>query len=188
MFPRDPGESLPTRLAHLPERTAVYATLGTMFNEASIFRLLLAALADLDRNVIATVGRNNDPDAFAPLADNVFVERYVAQSLLLPLCIATVAHGGSGSMLAALAQAVPMLLVPQGADQFDNAVRGTELGAARLLMPGEVTAEAVREGVSALLEESSYRDSAAVLAAEIVAMPAPEELVDVLLTQGPRSG
>jgi UDP:flavonoid glycosyltransferase YjiC (YdhE family) len=48
-------------------------------------------------------------------------------------------------------------------------------------MPGEVTAEAVREGVLALLEEPSYRERAADLATEIAAMPAPEELVDVLV-------
>ena len=48
-------------------------------------------------------------------------------------------------------------------------------------MPGEVTVDTVREGVLALLEEPSYRERAAALAAEIAAMPAPEELVDVLV-------
>ena len=49
-----------------------------------------------------------------------------------------------------------------------------------MLTLGEVTDGGVREGIIALLEESSYRDSATVLAAESAAMPAPEELVDVL--------
>jgi MGT family glycosyltransferase len=152
-----------------------------MFNELAVFRVLLAALADVDCNVVATVGRNNDPDELGPLPENAFVERYVAQSLLLPRSAATVTHGGSGSTLAALAHGVPMLFVPQGADQFENAVACTEFGAGRVLMPGEVTEEAVREGVVALLEEAAYRERAAVLAAEIAALPAPEELVDVLV-------
>jgi len=181
VFPPDPGESLPPRLEHLPDRPTVYVTLGTMFNELAVFRVLLAALADVDCNVVATVGRNNDPDELGPLPENAFVERYVAQSLLLPRSAATVTHGGSGSTLAALAHGVPMLFVPQGADQFENAVACTEFGAGRVLMPGEVTEEAVREGVVALLEEAAYRERAAVLAAEIAALPAPEELVDVLV-------
>jgi UDP:flavonoid glycosyltransferase YjiC (YdhE family) len=59
-----------------------------------------------------------------------------------------------------------------------------ELGAGRVLMPGKVSGDAVREGVVALLEVGSYRERAAALAAEIAAMPAPEELVDVLLASG----
>jgi UDP:flavonoid glycosyltransferase YjiC (YdhE family) len=180
-FPADPGDEPPPLLDLLPERPTVYVTLGTMFNELALFRLILDALADVDCNVIATVGRNNDPDALGPLPGNAFVERYIAQGLVLPHCAATVGHGGSGSTLAALAHGIPSLFVPQGADQFENAVACVELGAGRALMPGEVNGEAVREGVVALLEEGSYRERAAVLAGEIAAMPAPEELVDVLL-------
>jgi MGT family glycosyltransferase len=152
-----------------------------MFNEAAVFRLLLAALADVDCNVIATVGRNNDPDSLGPLPENAFVERYIPQAFVLPHCAATVGHGGSGSTLAALAQGIPTLFVPQGADQFENAVTCAGLGAGLVLMPGEVTAEAVRQGVLAFLEVPSYRERAAELAAEIAAMPAPEVLVDVLV-------
>ena len=180
-FPADPGDEPPPLLRRLPARPSVYVTLGTMFNEAALFRLLLDALADVDCNVIMTVGRNGDPEALAPLPENAFVERYIPQAFVLPHCAATVGHGGSGSTLAALAQGIPTLFVPQGADQFENAVTCAGLGAGRVLIPGEVTAEAVREGVLALLEEPSYRERAAALAAEIAAMPAPEELVDVLV-------
>lgn len=180
-FPPDPGDEPPPLLGRLPDRPSVYVTLGTMFNETALFRLLLDALADVDCNVIATVGRNNDPESLGPLAENAFVERYIPQAFVLPHCAATVGHGGSGSTLAALAQGIPTLFVPQGADQFENAVACAELGAGLVLLPGEVAAEAVRAGVLALLEEPSYREQAAGLAAEIAAMPAPEELVDVLV-------
>lgn len=180
-FPPDPGDEPPELLARLPDRPSVYVTLGTMFNEAAVFRLILAALADVDCNLIATVGRNNDPDSLGPLPENAFVERYIPQAFVLPYCAATVGHGGSGSTLAALAQGIPTLFVPQGADQFENAVTCAGLGAGLVLMPGEVTGDAVREGVVGLLQEPSYRERAAGLAAEIAAMPAPEELVDVLV-------
>ena len=181
VFPADPGEALPDHLREIPDRPTVYVTLGTMFNELDLFRLILGALADVDCNVIATVGRTNDPEALGTLPANAYVERYVAQSLILPFCAASIGHGGSGSTLAALANGVQLLLVPQGADQFDNALLCVELGAGRVLMPGEVVAAAVREGVIALLEEPSFRERAAAIAAEIAALPAPEEIVDVLV-------
>ena len=63
-------------------------------------------------------------------------------ALLLPLCAATVGHGGSGSVLAALAEGLPMVLLPQGADQFDNAQQCRKLGVAHMLLPAELTPEA----------------------------------------------
>ena len=160
-YPPDPGERLPEWVEGLDERPLVYVTLGTIFNDLSVFRVLLDALADVDCNVVATIGRDGDPDALGPLPGNAHVERYIAQSLLLPRCAVTVGHGGSGSTLAALTEGVPLLLVPRGADQFENAERCEELGAARVVMPDELTGEAVRAEVVTLLEESSYRDRAA---------------------------
>jgi UDP:flavonoid glycosyltransferase YjiC (YdhE family) len=100
----------------------------------------------------------------------------VSQGLVLPAASVVVSHAGSGSMLATLAHGLPSLVLPQGADQFDNAARCSELGAAVALMPDEVTESAVRDAVRTLLDDPSYRDRAAALAAEIAAMPHPREV------------
>jgi MGT family glycosyltransferase len=180
LFPAGAAEKAPAWIDRLPDRPTIYVTLGTVRNPLSIFRVLLAALAKVDCNVLATVGPDNDPAALEPLPENAIVERYVPQSFLLPHSSAVIAHGGSGSILAAFAEGLPTLLVPQGADQFENAAQCAALGAGLVLMPGEVNEEAVRAAVVALLEEPSYRKSAAVLAAEIAAMPHPRELVPML--------
>lgn len=180
-FPAEPAEPPPPWLERLPDRPTVYVTLGTIFNDLAVFRLLLDALADVDCTVVATVGRDNDPASLGVLPDNAIVERYVSQSLILPRAAATVGHGGSGSTLAALAAGLPLLLVPQGADQFENAAQARTLGAARVLMPGELTEEAVHEAVVALLEDPSYGAAARGVAAEIATMPTPAEVVPRLL-------
>ena len=61
----------------------------------------------------------------------MIVERYVPQADVLPLCDVAVGHGGSGSTLGALAHGLPMLLLPHGADQFENAQACAALGVAR---------------------------------------------------------
>ena len=74
-----------------------------------------------------------------------------------------------------------MVLLPQGADQFDNAQQCRELGVARMLLPAELTPEATASSVLAVLEDASYCDRARALAAEIAAMPSAAELVPVLV-------
>ena len=170
------GEAVPAWLEALPERPTVYVTLGTVNNALAAFRVLLDGLADIDCNVVATVGLDNDPALLEPLPRNAWVERYVSQALVLPRASAVVAHAGSGAVLATFAHGLPMLLMPTGADQFENADRCVELGAGLVLMPGEVTAEAVRAAVERLIAEPSFRAGAGEVAAEIEAMPAPRDV------------
>lgn len=174
-------ERAPSWLAHLPERPTVYVTLGTVHNDLSVFRLLLDAFADVDCNVIATVGRNKDPVELMPIPSNAWVERYISQALVLPHAAVVVSHGGSGSTLAALAHGLPILFVPQGADQFENAAQVQALGAGLRLVPDELTVPAARSALESLLSDASYRARAQQVAAEIAAMPGPSALVPVLI-------
>jgi MGT family glycosyltransferase len=173
-------ETPPTWLDQLPERPTVAVTLGTVWNAPAVFRLLLDALEPLDVNVVATVGRNVDPEALAPHPPNARVERYVSQALLLPRVHAVVSHGGSGSMLATLAHGLPMLLVPLGADQFDNAERCVEAGLARRLLPDQLDVDSARAAVAAMLEDDDARERAGRAAAEIAEMPGPGEVANRL--------
>ena len=188
LSPVTADEPPPRWIEGLPDRPTVYVTLGTLHGDVSTYRGLLDALADLDVNVVVTVGRGHDPAALAPLPANAVVERFVPQSFILPRASVVVTHGGSGSILGALAEGLPMVLVPQGADQFENAARCAELGAGLVLMPGEVTPSAVHDAVGTLLAEPAHRACAEALRAEIVAMPHPREVAARLAASvaGPR--
>ncbi len=186
------GECLPGWVADLPVRAGaperggptptVYMTLGTVTNtDGAVFRAVLDGLADEAVNVVVTVGRDNDPAALGAVPGNARVERYIPQSLLLPSCSAVISHGGTGTTLAALVHGLPQLLIPQGADQFVNARRCVDAGLGRQLLPGEVTAAAVREGMAALLSaDSEVRRRAASAAEEVAAMPGPAAWVERL--------
>ena len=49
-----------------------------------------------------------------------------------------ISHGGSGAMLGAIAAGVPILAIPQGADQFMNAARIVEAGLGLRILPDEL--------------------------------------------------
>jgi UDP:flavonoid glycosyltransferase YjiC (YdhE family) len=177
----EPG-SPPPLVDGLPGRPTVYVTLGTVMNAIDAFRPILDALAGEDVNVVATIGRDNDPAALEPLPANARVERFVPQAAILPHVDVVVAHGGSGSTLATMAHGLPMLVVPMGADQFENAMRCAELGIAIALYPGEVSPDAVRDGVRTLLADPSYRSRAREVADEIAAMPDATQVAASLVT------
>jgi UDP:flavonoid glycosyltransferase YjiC (YdhE family) len=175
------GEELPSWVEQLPGRPTVYVTLGTLDNEAEgVIEAAVEGLRDEPINLIVTVGPSRDPVELGPQPANVHVERYVPQSLLLPHCDVVVAHGGSGTSLAALSHGLPMLLLPQGANQFENAKKCAEEGVAIRLGQGEVTAERIREAVRALREEERYGARAGEIRAEIEQMPSPEQVVPLL--------
>lgn len=172
---------LPEWVGLLPQAPTVYVTLGTVFNHtAGLFETVLAGLVTEPVNVIVTVGRDRDPAELGDQPRHVRVERYLPQSLLFPHCDLVVCHGGSGTMLAALAHGLPLLVLPQGANQDWNGERGAAIGAGITLAPGSLTPDAVRAAVRRLLREPAHRAAAGRVRAEIDAMPGPEVAVGLL--------
>ena len=164
-------------LDDLPRRPTVYVTLGTIWNtDLDVFRLVIEALRDRV-NLIVTVGRQNDPALLGPQPRGVIIRSYIPQHEVLPWCDAVVAHGGSGTMLGALAHGVPLLVVPQGADQWSNAEQIVTAGAGQQLLRDELSAVAVRDCVMALLSEPSYRHAASTIKDEIRAMPSATDAI-----------
>jgi UDP:flavonoid glycosyltransferase YjiC (YdhE family) len=168
----------PDWLDRIDAAATVYLTMGTVWNRnLDIFRMVIEAVRDEDLALIITVGQQNDPAALGPQPDNVFVHRYIPQAVLLARCDAIVTHGGAGTTLGALAFGVPLLVLPQGADQYANADRIVAAGAGRQLLRQELSASSVRDAVLAVLHDHSYRRAADRIKTEIREMPDPREAI-----------
>ena len=176
------SDALPSWPVRLPGAPTVYFTLGTVFNLESgdLFERVLAGLGKLPVNVVATVGTQIDPEELGPLPGNVHVARFIDQSLVLPHCSAVVSHGGSGSVLGALAYGLPLVVLPMGADQPLNAARCQELGVGRVLDAMRSAPEDVAEAVTAVLSDPAYRSAAERMRDELAALPGPEHAVALL--------
>ena len=166
-------------------RPLVYVTMGTVFNEPTGLRRVVDAVAGLDVRILVTVGPAGDPDTLGEQPPHVRVERYVPQQAILGECAAVVSHGGSGTVLGALAYGVPQLCLPQGADQFLNANAVSGAGAGLALQPTAADPDAIRASVARLLTGDSFRGPAQAAAVSISAMPGPDD-VAVVLEQLPR--
>jgi UDP:flavonoid glycosyltransferase YjiC (YdhE family) len=161
---------------------SIYFTLGTVFNHESgdLFQRVVAGLSELSANVLVTVGREIDPALFGPTPANVRIERFVAQSQVLPYVDLVISHGGSGSVLGALAHGRPMVVLPIGADQPLNAERVVALGVGRVLSAIEATPRDVREAATSVLEDAGCGEAAGRVAAEIAVLASPDVAVGLL--------
>ena len=176
------NDPAPAWITQLKDAPTAYFTLGTVFNLESgdLFARVLAGLRDLPINVIATVGHEIDPAEFGVQPANIRIERYIPQSVILPQCAVVVSHGGSGSVIGALAYGLPMVLMPMGADQPLNAARCAALGVGLALDAVAATPETVRAAVATVLADPSYRRAAERMRDEIAALPDPAHAVLLL--------
>lgn len=170
-LPQRAPPSLPHKFAQ--DAPPVYFSLGTVFNAESgdLFARVLDGLRALPVNVIVTVGEQIDPAEFGRMPANIRVARYIAQEAILPHCELVVSHGGSGSVLGALAHGLPMVLLPMGADQPSNAARCAQLRVGEWLDPVAATSDDVRAAVSQVLAEPTYRRNAERLRDEFAELP-----------------
>jgi len=181
--PPIPGERLPVWIEQRRAVPLVHMTLGTNFStnsDLSMFRSVIEGLGNLEMDIAITIGFEVAPTSFEPLPDNVHIESYLPHSLLLPHCAAVICHGGPGTTLSALALGLPLLVLPQGADQYIVGDLVQRVGAGLRLVPSEVTPSNIRSSVLALLHERIYQSGARRLQREIAAMPGPDEGVHLI--------
>ncbi|MEU2287227.1 nucleotide disphospho-sugar-binding domain-containing protein [Streptomyces sp. NPDC013178] len=160
--------------------TSQQKKLGTGIIE--LFGRIAAGVASLGVEVILTVGAM-DPahrEHLGALPDNVRTVDWVPLTTLVQSCRAIVHTGGTGMMMTAAAHGVPQLGITKIPEGRFNVERLVAVGAARHLPQDQVTADAVREHVRALLEDGSYRDGAAALRQEIEEQPLPATVVPAL--------
>jgi UDP:flavonoid glycosyltransferase YjiC (YdhE family) len=130
----------------------------------ALLERIVAALATLPVRVLVTTGGatlRETPPA------NVYVARFVPHARVLPEAAAVVTHAGLGTVHAALAHGLPLVCLPIGRDQPDNAARVQWHGAGLRLSPKSSPA-VIRAAVERVLGDPAFAASARRLAAAFV--------------------
>lgn len=158
-----------------------YLTLGTVsFGAVEVLRRSILATARVCERVLVAAGPEGDPAALGDLPESVRVERFVDQAAALRHTDIAVHHGGTGTLLACLAGGVRQVLTPQGADQFVNAARLSELGLGRVV-DNDAPPDALDSALADLVSDQALLARTTAMRAEIAAMPAPENVVGQLV-------
>jgi UDP:flavonoid glycosyltransferase YjiC (YdhE family) len=135
------------------------------------------AVRKLRHNVIVTTGPGVDPAIFTPRPAQIAIAPFVPQALIMKNCAAVVSHTGSGTMLGALAEGLPQVCLPMGADQFSNAAQIARTGAGIVVPPDARTPQTIRTAIEEVLDNPSYAAGARVLQADIAAMPSAKDVL-----------
>ncbi len=170
----EPDATLPQWMEQISPRPVIYATLGTAYNRTpGLLDAIFQALRNEPLTLILTT-TNFDASNFPPQPDNVHIERYIPQSLLLPHCDLVVTHGGSGTVRAALSHGLPLVLIPIAADQPDHARRCGELGLGEVVEPDQRSPENIRMAVRRVLADPGYRQRAQTMQRKFEQLPGVE--------------
>ncbi len=125
-------------------------------NPGDFYRVSAAAAKRLGRRAIM-LGVQTGPDVNSP---DVLAFPYLPYSQIFPHGAVNVHQGGSGTTGEALRSGRPMLIVPYGWDQPDNAARVERLGAGLHVARGDYTLSTATAALKSLLESPSFSDCA----------------------------
>lgn len=129
-----------------------------------VLQRIIDAAAALPVRVLVTLG-HIAPDAVRPAANTVLVPSAPHNAVMQQASI-VVTHGGHGTVMRALKHHRPMLVIPHGRDQDENAVRVVEHGAGLRLTAASSTAE-IRAALRRLLSEPAFTHAVRRLGAAI---------------------
>jgi len=152
----------PFPYAWLEEQTfKVYLSLGTVFNgRPNVFRTLIQALDQPGVQVVVSAGASYPALSSSVKSERVLVLRRVPQVDLLPRMDLVIGHGGNNSTNETLAAGKPLLVVPVGGEQHDNARRVEYLGVGRSLDFQTMTEGDVRLEIRLLREQPRFAERA----------------------------
>lgn len=157
------------------------ASLGTLHHaEAGIFEAIIEAVADEPIEVVAAIGRDQDPARFGRVPSNVRIERHVPQIVVLEEASAFITHGGFNSTKEALSLGIPLVVIPISADQPYTAERVEALGLGRRVGPEERTSYTIRSRLREVLDGPGYRAAARAFATEMAELPGVDHAVRLL--------
>jgi L-2-deoxyfucosyltransferase/glycosyltransferase DesVII len=173
--------TMPRWVVEEPKRPRVLLTLGVSNRqvhgreEASV-QHLLDGLGGMDIEVVATL--NTEQLAGVRVPDNVRAAGFVPMNELLASCSAIVHQGGGATVGNAVVNGVPQLIVPGTTwSERASALAQEKRGYGLLLDLDELTPDTVRQRVTRLLDEPSFRQRAIEVQQEVLATNTLRDIV-----------
>jgi MGT family glycosyltransferase len=148
-------------------RPLVLVGFSTTFqNQVDVLRRVVTALGGLGVRAVVTTGPAIDV-ATLQAPSNVHVCASAPHSELLKQTALVVTHAGHGTVIRSLAAGVPLVCMPMGRDQNENAARVVYRGVGVRLSPSAAP-DRISQAISTTLNTSAYRDRARELGEQLV--------------------
>ena len=180
---RSKGEGMPEDLIKFLDdgEPPIVFTLGSsaIFDPGAFYADSVKAAVDIGRRAVLLAGlETNVPKETLP--KGIFFCPYAPHSELFPRASAIVHQGGVGTTAQALRSGRPMLVVPWGQDQPDNAARIVRLGVGRTIMRASYNATTASRELRRLLSDGAYAYRAKEIGKKIMAEDGTGAAVDAI--------
>ncbi|HFJ9437754.1 glycosyl transferase family 1 [Bacillus sp. 1813sda1] len=167
----------------IKEKDLIYISLGTVFNEAlNFYKLCIKAFENSNYTIVMSIGNKTKISDLGEIPKNFIVKNYVPQTKLLSYTKLFITHGGMNSIHEGLYNGIPLIVIPQSADQPVIAKQVENLGAGVKLSMKELTVEQLRESVEFVLNNPSYKEAALNLKESFRKSGGYKEAVDGIFT------
>jgi MGT family glycosyltransferase len=141
-------------------RPLVVASLSSTFqDQRGALQRIITALGALPVRGLVTLGPAMAGERFE-VPGNVAAVPTASHARVFPHAAAVVTHAGHGTVMRSLANGLPLLCLPMGRDQDDNAARVVARGAGLRLRPSAKPSR-IADAVGRLLHEPGFRENAA---------------------------
>lgn len=148
----------------LDGRPLIYASLGTLQNGSEeTFRIIAAGCANLDVQLVISLGGGLSVDSFRNLPGRPVVVDFAPQLELIKRASIVITHAGLNTVLESIAEGKPMIAIPIGNDQPGVAARLKAKSAAIVLPRRSLTPTRVENAVRTVFQDDRYRSAAAAL-------------------------
>ena len=152
----------------LSDKSLIYASLGTLQNKVpEIFQCIAKAVAELDVQLVISLGNPNNKPSDYNLPDSVIVVSFAPHQKLIDKANIVITHAGMNTTLGALSSGVPIVAIPITNEQPGIASRIARTGVGEVLLLRNLTASNLQAAIKRVLTEDSYKKNALRLKAAI---------------------
>lgn len=141
-----------------PRPLVVVSLSSTYQNQAGVIQNAIKALGELPVRGLVTLGPALS-SAGVETPANVVVMQTAPHSQVFPHADLVVTHAGHGTIMRALSHGLPLVCVPMGRDQKDNAIKVAHHGLGLKTSPG-AGPDAIKKVVMRVLGEPTFRERA----------------------------
>ena len=163
-----------------PGTPLVYLSMGTVNNDLpAVYRACLNGLADSGCHLIISAGACTETLHAMELSPNVQIFERVDQMAVLQQADVFISHCGMNSVSESLYCGVPLVMLPQTAEQKGVANRTSQLKAGILV--DKITPAAIHTAVETILTQPQYRQNAEKLGQSFHLCPGAAGAVETIL-------
>ncbi|MFW9334810.1 macrolide family glycosyltransferase [Paenibacillus polymyxa] len=153
------GPSISSRLTQesfdftaIKGKKTIYISLGTVFNRAiDFYKICIEAFGNTDHTIVMSIGNRTQVSDLGEVPENFIVKNDVPQTDILQHTKLFTTHGGMNSTHEGLYYGVPLIIIPQSADQPIIAGQVANMGAGIKLQMESLTANQLREAADHVL-------------------------------------